>query len=354
MDIGDEVDEGVVVRADRPTLDTVARAAGVSKATVSKVLNGRGEVAPQTRRRVQESITAVGYVPSTGRRVHDATPTITILFDAFVDLYSAQVLSGVVAAGIELGVDVVVTHLPGSGAPQTLSPSWFHGIAVKGHMGLIVVTTEVSPEQVRACAEAGLGLVAIDPVSIDPSTTDRLVSVSATNWAGGMQATEHLLALGHRRIGFAGGLPASRPAQQRLHGHLAALSAWNVANDDDLIMQVGFSHEDGRTMARRLLDLPVRPTAVVAGCDASALGVMEEARRRGLRLPEDLSIVGFDDTYAAEWTSPQLTTVRQPMREMGRVALRTLLSLAGGQRPETHHFELATTLVERDSTARLP
>ncbi|WP_116948858.1 LacI family DNA-binding transcriptional regulator [Jiangella endophytica] len=336
------------MRGERPTLDTVAQAAGVSKATVSKVLNGRGDVAAATRRRVQEAIGSLGYVPSTGRRVHGTTPTVTVLFDAFVNLYSAQVLSGVVAAGLEQGVDVVVTHLAGSGA---LTPAWFRGLADKGHAGLIVVTTEVSPEQVRACADAGLGLVAVDPVSIDPSTADQLVSVSATNWSGGLQATEHLLGLGHRRIGFAGGLPASRPAQQRLHGHLAALSSRSVPVDDALVLQVGFSHEDGRAMARQLLDLPEPPTAIVAGCDASALGVMEEARRRGLRLPEDLSIVGFDDTYAAAWTSPQLTTVRQPMREMGRVALRTLLGLAQGQRPETHHFELATTLVERSSTA---
>jgi LacI family transcriptional regulator len=337
------------MRGERPTLDTVARVAGVSKATVSKVLNGRGDVSAATRARVQDAIASLGYVPSTGRRVHDTTPTVTVLFDAFVNLYSAQVLSGVVSAGIEQGVDVVVTHLAGS--PDALTPGWFRGLAAKGHVGLIVVTTEVRSEQVRACADAGLGLVAIDPVSIDPSTTDQLVSVSATNWSGGLQATEHLLGLGHRRIGFAGGLPASRPAQQRLHGHLAALSSWNLKSDDSLVLQVGFSHEDGRAMAGRLLDLPEPPTAIVAGCDASALGVMEEARRRGLRLPEDLSIVGFDDTYAAAWTSPQLTTVRQPMREMGRVALRTLLLLSQGQRPDTHHFELATTLVERSSTA---
>ncbi|SDT06338.1 LacI family DNA-binding transcriptional regulator [Jiangella sp. DSM 45060] len=340
------------MRGERPTLDTVAQTAGVSKATVSKVLNGRGDVAAATRARVQEAIGALGYVPSTGRRVHDTTPTVTVLFDAFVNLYSAQVLSGVVSAGLEQGVDVVVTHLAGSGA---LTPEWFRGLSAKGHLGLIVVTTEVSPSEVRACADAGLGLVAVDPVSIDPSTTDQLVSVSATNWSGGLQATEHLLGLGHRRIGFAGGLPASRPAQQRLHGHLAALSSAGLpaSADDDLVLQVGFSHEDGQAMAARLLDLPSPPTAIVAGCDGSALGVMEEARRRGLRLPDDLSIVGFDDTYAAAWTSPQLTTVRQPMREMGRVALRTLLGLARGQRPETHHFELATTLVERSSTAPL-
>ncbi|WP_448073479.1 LacI family DNA-binding transcriptional regulator [Georgenia yuyongxinii] len=335
----------------RPTLAAVAREAGVSKATVSKVLNRRGDVAAPTRARVEGVIAALGYVPSTGRRVHDVPPTVTVLFDAFVNLYSAQVLSGVVAAGTEQGVDVVVTQLPNGHDARSLGPAWFAGLADKGHLGVIVVTTELRPEQVRACADADLALVAIDPVSLDPATSEELVSVSATNWAGGLQATEHLLDLGHRRIGFAGGAPASRPARQRLHGHLAALGGRGLSREDALVHQDGFAYEDGLAMATRLLGLDDPPTAIVAGCDASALGVMEAARRQGLRLPEDLSIVGFDDTYAAAWTSPQLTTVRQPMREMGRVALRTLLSTHNGQRPETHHFELATTLVVRSSTA---
>lgn len=338
----------------RPTLEVVAREAGVSKATVSKVINGRDDVGPTTRERVQAVIASMGYMPTTGRRTKDTAPTVTVLFDAFVNLYSAQVLTGVVTAGLEQGVDVVVNHLPAGNGPGALSPAWFRSLAGRGHAGVIVVTTEMSPEQVRSCSAAGLGLVAIDPVSIDPSTTDRLVSVSATNWSGGMQATEHLLSLGHRRIGFAGGPPASRPAEQRLHGHLAALGARGIPREEDLVHLGGFAYEDGLAMAERLLSLPDRPTAVVAGCDASALGVMEAARARGLRLPEELSIVGFDDTYAAEWTSPQLTTVRQPMTEMGRVALRTVLELSNGMRPETHHFELATTLVVRSSTTPPP
>ncbi|MFC7407030.1 substrate-binding domain-containing protein [Georgenia alba] len=335
--------------ASRPTLEVVAREAGVSKATVSKVINGRDDVGPATRERVQAVIAALGYMPTTGRRT-PAAPTVTVLFDAVVNLYSAQVLSGVVTAGIEQAVDVVVTHLPAGPGPGALSPAWFRSVAARGHLGVIVVTTEMSAQQVRSCASAGLGLVAIDPVSIDPSSTDRMVSVSGTNWSGGLQATEHLLGLGHRRIGFAGGPVASRPAEQRLHGHLAALGSRGVPRDDALVLREGFAYEDGVRMAERLLSLPEPPSAVVAGCDASALGVMAAARARGLRLPQDLSIVGFDDTYAAEWTAPQLTTVRQPMVEMGRVALRTVLRLAHGDRPDTHHFELATSLVVRAST----
>jgi LacI family transcriptional regulator len=135
-----------------------------------------------------------------------------------------------------------------------------------------------------------------------------------------------------------------------MHGHLAALATWGIEVDRGLVLQQGFGYEDGRAMGDALLGLPDPPTAIVAGSDTAALGVMEAAHKRGLRLPEDLSIVGFDDTPLAVWTSPQLTTVRQPMREMGRQAVRTLLSIADGARPETHHFELATTLVVRTST----
>lgn len=332
-----------------PTLESVARVAGVSKATASKVLNGRSDVAEATRRRVQHAIEELGYAPSTGRRAARQRPSVTVVFDALVVLYSAQVLSGIISAAGDFGVDVVVTDL-GSSRGEALRRPWFRDQAAQGRTGIIVVTTEVTSEQVADCADAGLGLVAIDPVMFDQATTEGLVSVSSTNWSGGVTATEHLLSIGHRRIGVAGGSPGSRAAQQRLHGHLAALEQHRIEAERDLILSRGFDYESGREMARALLALSDPPTAIVAGCDASALGVMEGARSMGLRLPEDLSIVGFDDTYAAEWSSPQLTTVRQPMREMGRLALRILLAMARGEQPETHLFELATTLVVRAST----
>jgi LacI family transcriptional regulator len=335
----------------RPTLDTVARAAGVSKATVSKVLNGRRDVAAGTRQRVLATVEQLEYAPTTGSRPAQHRRSVTVVFSAVVDPYAAQVLSGLLAAGADHGVDVVVTQVPAAQGPEELRPEWFRSLARQGHVGVIGVTTALTQAQVQACADAGLQLVVIDPVSVGSEKTEGLITVSATNWAGGMQATEHLLELGHRRIGFAGGRPASRPGGHRLHGHLAALATWGQEVDRSLIRHEGFSYEDGRAMGDALLDLPEPPTAIVAGSDTCALGVMEAAHKRGLRLPEDLSLVGFDDTPLAVWTSPQLTTVRQPLRGMGRQALRTLLSIADGARPETHHFELATTLVVRSSTA---
>jgi LacI family transcriptional regulator len=337
----------------RPTLDTVAQRAGVSKATVSKVLNGRHDVAARTRTRVLAAVDELHYAPSTGARVAQHRRSVTAVFSAVVDPYAAQVLSGLLSAGADNGVDIVVTHVPAAAGARELRPEWFRSLARQGHVGVVGVTTALTQAQVQACADAGLQLVVIDPVSVEAQTAEQIISVSATNWAGGMQATEHLLELGHRRIGFAGGRTASRPGGHRLHGHLAALANWGQDVDRSLILHQGFGYEDGRAMGDALLDLPEPPTAIVAGSDTAALGVMEAAHKRGLRLPDDLSIVGFDDTPLAVWTSPQLTTVRQPMREMGRQAVRTLLSIADGERPETHHFELATTLVVRTSTRRL-
>ena len=341
------------IGAGRTTLDGVAAKAGVSKATASKVLNGRGGVSSATRERVFAAMKELGYAPSTGRTIGGAPSMVTVVFDAAETIYAARILSGAVALGMEMDVDVVVTS-PASRSPhQPLTAEWLGRIADKGHLGIIVVTAEVTPEVARAAAKAGLGLVAVDPVS--PSDADDgLVSVSATNWTGGYQATAHLLDLGHRRIGFAGGPPESQPARHRYHGHLAALEAADIEARPELLLRRGFDRDDGRQMAQDLLDLKQPPTGIVAGCDASALGVIAVARERNLRLPEDLSVVGFDDTYAADLASPPLTTIRQPLWEMGRLAIRTVLSLASGEVRETHHLELATTLVVRKSTAPPP
>lgn len=336
---------------ERTTLDAVAAAAGVSKATASKVLNEREGVSAATRSRVLRAMQQLRYERSTARSGGQGTPVITVLFDASDSLYAAQVLAGVIAAGLELDIDVVTTNPTGKQLHEPLSAEWFHGVANKGHLGVIVVTTEVSEDAAQRSVGAGLGLVLVDPVSARDADDSGLVSVSATNWTGGYQATEHLISLGHRRIGFAGGPPESQPARQRLHGHVAALSAASIDNDPALTRQTGFTYADGRAMAAELLDLANPPTAIVAGCDASALGVIAAARDRQLRLPTDLSIVGFDDTYAAESASPRLTTIRQPLREMGRLAVRTVVAQSQGQGPEAHHYELATTLIVRNSTA---
>lgn len=335
---------------ERPTLDEVARLAGVSKATASKVLNHRRYVSEDTRRRVEEAIGRLGYVPTTGPR--DAAPlrAVNVVFDTLANVYSAQVLSGIVGAARAQDVEVLVDALdPAAGdAGGPLSASWIRRLATRGRAGVIVVTAELTAGQRAQMRAAGLSVVVIDPLN---PLDDEVVSVGSTNFAGGLQATRHLLDLGHRRIAYAGGVSVSAPSRERLQGYLSALSDAGVAADPGLVLEQGFSFRAGREMAAMLLARERPPTAIFAGSDASALGVLEAARRQGLRIPDDLSVVGFDDTYSAFTTAPPLTTVRQPIEDMGRVALRTLLQQARGERPDSHHIQLATQLVVRESTA---
>ncbi|EID56039.1 transcriptional regulator [Saccharomonospora xinjiangensis XJ-54] len=329
----------------------VAEAAGVSLPTASKVINGRGDVASSTRARVEEAARELGYVPPVGRRSVVAARVVDLVFDDLVSPYSLEVLRGVTEAATEAAVDVVVNRVPAAQtgpAGDSTPESWANRLKSAGREGIIVVTSELTEEQVDAFDRADVPLVVIDPLNL-PRVD--VTSVGATNFSGGLSATEHLLSLGHRRIGFVGGPVRAACGQARLHGYRAALEKAGVSPDTDLALHGAFSYPAGLEMGNRLLEAPEPPTAVFAASDTTALGVIEAARRRGLRVPDDLSVVGFDDTILASLATPALTVVRQPLPDMGRVALRTLLRLAAGESLDSHHVELATQLVVRDSTA---
>lgn len=338
-----------IAGASRATLAQVAHVSGVSKATASKVLNQRPDVSPRTRERVERVIDELGYVPSTGPRSTESLQKVNVVFDTLVNVYSVQVLDGIVTAARDQGLEVLVDKLDlDAGEDGPLSPAWIRRLAAHRRAGVIVVTSELTEQQRELMRRLGLSVVVIDP--LDP-LDDEVVSVGSTNYAGGVQATRHLLELGHRRIGFAGGPPASAASRERLQGFLSAMSVAGVEVVPELVLDGDFTFLAGLEMAATMLAGQQPPTAVFAGCDAAALGVLEAARRRRLHVPEDLSVVGFDDTYAALSTAPLLTTVRQPIIDMGRVALRTLLQQARGERADSHHVQLSTRLIVRDSTA---
>jgi LacI family transcriptional regulator len=190
--------------------------------------------------------------------------------------------------------------------------------------------------------------VVVDPAGVP---TFDVPTIGATNWAGGLSAVEHLTRLGHRRVGFVGGTPTLWCSRARLDGYRAGLEAAGLAVDPALLTEGDFGYESGFRAADRLLALPDRPTAIFAANDQMALGVYEAVRRRGMRVPEDVSVVGFDDLPETRWSSPPLTTVHQPLAEMGLLAARTVLRLVNGERIESPRVELATDLVVRDSTA---
>ena len=334
----------------RATLANVAESAGVSVATVSKVLNGRDDVAPATRALVQDLLHEHDYV---SRRVRPAqSPTIELFFQGQLNAYHTEVLQGVVEAGAEAGVAVVVTVRPRGrrGSRARRPATWARELATAGRQAAIAVTGAMGAAELTALARVRIPAVVIDPLSL-PSA--RMTSVGSTNFAGGMAATQHLLDLGHRRIAYLGGPATVACNQARMHGYRGAMEAAGAPVLDGYVWTGRFSYEHGITGGAALLDLPDPPTAVFAGSDEAAVGVIEAARGRGLRVPEDLSVVGFDDTPVARLAAPPLTTVRQPLREMGAVAVRTALRLAAGEPVDSHHVELATELVVRASTARL-
>jgi LacI family transcriptional regulator len=333
---------------DRPaTLANVAESAGVSVATVSKVLNGRNDVAPATRALVQDLLHEHDYV---ARRVRPAqSPTIELCFHGQLNAYHTEVLQGAVEAGADAGVAVVVSVRPrwqrGAGAKRPAA--WTRELATAGRQAAVVVTSELRAADLTALSRARVPVVVIDPLNL-PSA--RMTSVGSTNFAGGLAATQHLLDLGHRRIAYLGGPATAVCNQARMHGYRGAMEAEGAPVPDGYVRTGRFSYEHGIAGAAAVLDLPQPPTAVFAGSDETALGVIEAARTRGLRIPEDLSVVGFDDTPVARLAAPPLTTVRQPLREMGAVAVRTALRLAAGEKASSHHVELATELVVRQST----
>ncbi|MFD0313082.1 LacI family DNA-binding transcriptional regulator [Streptomyces flavalbus] len=328
--------------ARRTTLADIAQAAGVSVATVSKVVNGRGEVAPRTRARVQALLDQHDYLAPVVRHTEaPGGPTIEVQFKGGLKSYVAETLEGIMDSAARAGAAVAVSKASGA-------PHWARDLAAAGRRAVIAVTSVYTAAHLRELARAGLPLVVLDPLHLPDR---RVNSVGATNFAGGLAATRHLLALGHRRIAYLGGPASAVCNQARLHGYRAAMEAEGVPVPDGYVLPGEFTYDTGLRGAAALLDAAEPPTAVFSGNDEIALGVIEAARARGLRVPQDLSVVGFDDTDLARMASPPLTTVRQPLREMGGAALRTALRLANGEKVESHHVELATELVVRTSTA---
>ena len=333
-----------MTRDGRPTLETVAVAAGVSLATVSKVLNGRGDVGAATRSRVQSLLDQYEYVPprrSVAPRHPESRRAIELVFTALDSPYSVEILRGVTSSAM----DVVVSATP----DPTQARAWSSRFATSGRAGAIIVTSELTTADQRNLARARVPYVLIDPAAELPSPD--VATVGATNWAGGLSAARHLLELGHRRIAAIGGPPALLCSRARISGYSAALASAGMAVDPELVRHGSFHHLGGYQAARELFALAEPPTAIVAGSDEQAFGVAEAARVTGRRIPEDLSVVGFDDLPMSRWFSPPLTTVRQPLAEMGRTAAAMLTAMIEEREPHGRQVELATELVVRSSTA---
>ncbi|WP_199176372.1 LacI family DNA-binding transcriptional regulator [Actinomyces qiguomingii] len=337
----------------RVTLDDVAAAAGVSKSAASKALNNRADVSAATRERVLAACAELGYVRPETAPTH-TYPPIAMVSDDLATAYTIEVLKGAATAALDAGVALNTIYTPDPAPheyPVPFEPEWFTLLKATDYLGLIVVTSPLTREQQASARRIGLPVVLIDPSG---ELEAAVASIGATNWNGGVDATEYLIGLGHRRIALVGGPKDSVPAQERHQGYLSALQMNSLPAHEDLVSFGPFTYETGLQQGRRLLALPAdtRPTAVFAASDSTALGVYEAAREAGLRIPDDFSVVGFDDTEMAGWAAPRLTTVRQPLFRMGQEAVRMIVDSHRG-RPllTTTPVRLSTRLVIRDSAA---
>ena len=321
---------------DRATMAEIAQAAGVSLATVSKVWNGRSDVSDRTRQRIEDLLREQSYQ---GRRAwrQDTSGVIDVVFSELDCSWEGEHLRGIEAAGHEAGVRVVVSSLQGG---ETARRQLLQRLRAGRTDGAILATLTAAGPLAAALTRLHVPVVALDPMR----RTAGLPCVDAANLDGARAATAHLLSLGHRRIGLITGIGELLCSRARLDGFVTAHEEAGIAPDRGLVEPGDFGYESGVVAGGRLLDRDAPPTAIFATSDLMALGVYEAARVRRVSIPDQVSVVGFDDLPMARWAVPALTTVRQPLRDMGRLAARTVLGLASGGM-------LDTRLVVRDSTA---
>jgi len=318
--------------------------------TVSRVLNRRPDVAPETRQRVQEVLEARGYL----KKAHTSLPKAPAL--KLVDLIIAGWLDSEFYGEMVRGMEEVLAP---AGARLVLSTmhrnqqfvqDWHAQLAQHAPAGAIFLTAD-DCLAFDTLGERGIPFVVIDdnvPMELN------IPSVGANNWTSGLRATEYLLSLGHRQIAMITGWPSHRETKGRIAGYRSALETVGLAVDPSYLLDSDYSMEQGYIQTHALLDLPNPPTALIAACDAQAMGVYRALYERGLRIPDDISVIGFDDIPTAQWMAPPLTTIRQPLRDIGRIAAERLLHLMAGKSLETLRVELASPLLVRSSCAQPP
>ncbi|OQA22371.1 MAG: putative HTH-type transcriptional repressor ExuR [Chloroflexi bacterium ADurb.Bin360] len=328
----------------KTTIVDVAAKAGVSFGTVSRVINNDVHVRPATRERVLQAMEQLGFVANRQARslAGGKTGAIGLLVPDLGTGYIGEIIRGIDAELTlqELDLILYTTHRTAS-----KEANYVANLAQGMVDGLLLVLPRNPADYVGTLTQRNFPFVLID----HQGTGKECPAVGATNWQGAFDAAEHLLKLGHRRIGFITGSMDLGCAQDRLAGYRAALRTHHVPYTEELVYEGTFFQPDGFTGALALLDVPDPPTAIFASNDVMAMGAMDAIRQRGLRIPDDIAVLGFDDIPQAEMVRPALTTIQQPLEKMGRVATQMLLDLLEAPESKIQRIELPTKLIIRDS-----
>ena len=332
-------------KKQRATIDDVARASRVSNATVSRVLSGYEFVRETTRNRVMEAVEHLGYVANLQARslAGGRSRIIGLLVPNLDNSYVGTITQGIDRELARAGCDVILYTSHRHPGNESLYVS---AIANGLTEGLLLVAPLAPTTYMDVLREQNFPYVLIDQADATKNSN----VVEATNWQGAYEATHYLSQLGHTRIAFVTGALAVRSAIDRLHGYKAALVDCNIPIREELIIEGDYQQQTGYEITKGLLQsAKPLPTAIFASNDLSAFGAMDAAREYGLRIPDDISIIGFDDVPQAPFVYPKLTTVRQPLELMGQVAVKILLEQIEDPSRLPQRVALATQLVIRDS-----
>ena len=328
------------------TISDIARHAQVSKATISRVLNNKPDVSPDTVERVRNAIRELGYVPSAQAvsLAKGQASCIGMLVPTLTWPVILDILRGVTEEVEHSGYGIMLYNMTSS--EESIRTLVTLAVRAKQIDGLLVLTPPGMLGYVEDLHNQGLPTVLIDDRGYNPT----FPSVTTTNVEGGYAATRHLLENGRRRIAYINGNQEFGCSQDRLTGYLRALNDAGIAPDPDLIYEGDFTEERGAIGMSLFLERGIELDAVFAANDQMAFGAMKVLRAAGKHLPEDVAVVGYDDIYAAAYTTPSLTTIRQPFYEMGQTAVNLLLDRLRGRELANTPISLPTSLVVRESS----
>jgi LacI family transcriptional regulator len=332
------------------TIHDVARHAGVSPMTVSRVINAETNVREETRARVAASVAALRYSPNQAARSLASADTthIGILYSNPSAAYLSEFLLGSLEQSSLSGSQLVIEQCEGVESEREAIQR-----LVKGGVNGVILPAPLCDSRESLMGVEGAQLPAVLVASGRPAAGHCAVSIN--DFEASRAMTRHLLGLGHRRIAFINGHPNQTASGQRLRGYIEGMTEAGLSVDTDQVAQGYFTYRSGLEAAEKLLET-FRPTAIFASNDDMAAATMAMAHRKGLDVPGDVSVAGFDDTPLATTVWPELTTVRQPIAEMAREAVRLLIEQIRGKRgraaPQPVHKLLRFTLVKRDSTAQ--
>ncbi|AFZ66785.1 LacI family DNA-binding transcriptional regulator [Deinococcus peraridilitoris] len=339
------------------TLSDLARMAGVSAMTVSRVLNNRPGVGEETRQRVLKLLSGSGYTPNVsarslaGNRTGGRTQVLGMVVPDLSTQYIAEIARGAGEAAVKHRYDVILYTSTNVKNAYERIHAMTRGIVD----GLLMVLPQVSEEYTELLGRTRLPVVIIDHRGGIAETP----AVTVDNYTGARLAVDHLVGLGHRRIGFITGRMDTRASQERLRGYREGLLVHGLTVDEALVRPADFLRPSGFRAAGELLELNEPPSAIFVSNDVMAFGAMDAIKDHGLRIPDDISVIGFDDIPMSAQVHPPLTTVRQPLYEMGAAATTMLITLLTDVSLSTERPELSTELIVRASTghashARVP